>query len=77
MPRVAIEGTLKQIKQYLSEHGYDVVDLERNKKSVDVVIISGQDKDIAGMQDITTDAPVINARGRTPEEVYEELSERF
>jgi len=40
------------------------------------VIISGQDKDVAGMQDITTDALVINARGRTPEEVYEELSER-
>ncbi len=77
MPRVAIEESLQQIKEYLNSQGYDVVDLKQNVKPVDAVIISGQDKDVLGMQDVSVHAPVINARGLTPKEVYEELSMRF
>lgn len=78
MPKVAIEDTLHQIRDYLSQNGYHVVDLNPKKiKHVDAVVISGQDKDVLGIQDITTSAPVINAKGLTAEEVYKQLSERI
>lgn len=74
LPRVAIEQSLRQIKDYLANYGYECVDLTQQAGQVDAVIISGQDKDMLGMQDITTTAPVINAQGLTPEEVYDALS---
>jgi len=77
MPRVAVEDSLQQVRDFLINKGYDVVDLGHEVKKVDAVVISGQDKDMMGMHDITTTAPVINAQGLTAQEVYQELSNRF
>jgi len=74
MRRVAIEQTLGSVKEYLQNNGFDVVDLNQHLTEVDAIVISGQDKDVLGMQDITTTAPVINAKGLTPEEVHQQLT---
>jgi len=74
MRRVAIEQTLGSVKEYLQNNGFDVVDLNQHLTQVDAIVISGQDKDVLGMQDITTTAPVINAEGLTPEEVHQQLT---
>jgi len=74
MRRVAIEQTLGSVKEYLQNNGFDVVDLNQHLTEVDAIVISGQDKDVLGMQDITTTAPVINAEGLTPEEVHQQLT---
>lgn len=77
MQRVAIEDSLQQVKDFLKNKGYDIVQLNQESNNADVIIISGQDKDMMGMQDITTQAPVINAEGLTAEEVYKQLSNHF
>ncbi|OEF99610.1 hypothetical protein BHF71_08280 [Vulcanibacillus modesticaldus] len=77
MPRIAIEQNLQPVKDYLSNNGYEVVDLNQSLDQVDAIVVSGQDKDVLGMQDITSEAPVINANGLSPEEVYQKISERF
>ena len=74
MQRVAVEPTLSQVKQYLQAQGLDVTDLNQQATNADVYVISGQDKDVLGMQDTTTKASVINAEGLTAEEVYQALN---
>lgn len=79
LPRIAIEQTLGPIKDYLANNGYEVLDLNQRAGQIDAdaIIISGQDNNVMGMQDITTTVPVINAKGLTPQEVNRELSERI
>lgn len=67
MPRVAMEQSLNYLKNYLISQGVEVTDLNQQTGQVDAVIISGQDKDVMGMEDITSKVPVINARGLTPD----------
>ncbi|MFT9486342.1 YkuS family protein [Tepidibacillus infernus] len=74
MPRVAMEQSLNYLKDYLTSQGVEVTDLNQQTGQVDAVIISGQDKDVMGMEDITSKVPVINARGLTPEEVYQAIN---
>lgn len=77
MPRIAVEDSLQQLKDFLQNKGYDVTDLNQTANQVDAIVISGQDKNVMGMQDVTTKAPVIDASGLTAEEVYQQLSNHF
>lgn len=43
---------------------------------VDAVVLSGADQNIMGMQNIVTKAPVINASGLSPEEIWNEIQRR-
>lgn len=74
MQRIAVEPTLSQVKQYLQAQGLDVSDLNQQATNADVIVISGQDKNVLGMEDATTKASVINAEGLTAEEVYQVLN---
>lgn len=71
MARIGVEETLTQVKEALMEMGHEVVDLrtEEDAKNCDYCIISGQDKDVMGMQDALTDGRVINAQGYSAEEI--------
>jgi len=75
LKRVAVEQSLTPVKEYLSKQGFDVVDLNQQMNQVEAVVISGQDKDVMGMQDMNTKAAVINANGLTPEEVAQFLNQ--
>lgn len=71
---VAIEKTLSNLAEVLETEGYDVVTLDDNNiNSVDAIIVSGADINLLNIQDALTDVPVINATGKTFNEIIREL----
>ena len=71
---IAVENNLATIKDYLLDQGCQVIDVESAKNTrVDAVVISGSSKDLLGMQDVVIDVPVIDARGKTPSEVWHNI----
>ncbi len=75
--RIAVEEGLSSISQYLKQNGYQVIPLQSGEANdADCLIISGGDKNMMGMQDIQTGTPVINAQGRSAEEVFQEVQKR-
>ncbi len=75
--RIAVEEGLSSISQYLKQNGYQVVPLQSDQvNDADCLVISGGDKDMMGMQDIQTSSPVINAQGKSAEEVFQEVQKR-
>jgi hypothetical protein len=78
MARVAVEGSLTQIKQMLRDNGYDVVELGNWQNMVDAIVITGQDVNVLNDQSKTiSGAPVINAAGMTAEEVFHAVHTRL
>lgn len=80
--KIAVSPVLSHIKEHLSEEGFDVITFEnknfaRLPGEVSAVVISGLDKNFLGMEDLQAQIPVINAEGRTPEEISMEIKERF
>lgn len=72
---VAVEDNLASVKDFLSAKGCQIIDVEKARnRQVDAVVISGMDENLLGMEDVTINAPVINAKGRTPEEVWNNIS---
>ncbi|GAA4710034.1 YkuS family protein [Brevibacillus fulvus] len=78
MPRVAIEGSLSQVRKMLRDNGYDVVELGNWQQMVDAVVITGQDQNVLSDQSKTkTGAPVINADGMTAQEIFHAVHTRL
>lgn len=78
MTRVAVEGSLTQIRKMLRDNGYDVVELGNWQNMVDAIVITGQDQNILGDQSKTiSGAPVINASGMTTQEVFHAVNVRL
>lgn len=80
MKKVAVEKSLGNVKSYLSNQGYNVADLESAKSSLqnfDAVVVSGQNSNLLGMQNTSTKASVVNASGMSPEDVYNQLTNRL
>ena len=74
MKTIAVEDTLGNVKDYLEKSGYKVVKFT-GQEDADAYVISGMDDDIMGMQDVMTEVPVIDADGKTPEEIVSSLRE--
>jgi hypothetical protein len=78
MARVAVERSLTQIRKMLRDNGYDVVDLGNWQNMVDAIVITGQDVNVLNDQSKTiSGAPVINAAGMTPQEVFHAVHTRL
>lgn len=82
--RVAISESLTPVKKMLHQAGYEVINLENEAiysetdiSEYDAVVVSGIDENLAGMHDILCRAVVINAVGKKPEEIVEELRSRL
>ncbi|HHT70705.1 MAG: YkuS family protein [bacterium] len=75
--RIAVEEGLSNIKEHLSRHGYQVVGFDDGLHDAEAVVISGGDRDFLGFTEPHTGAPVISARGRSPQEVLEDLRRRL
>lgn len=76
MKRVAVEKSLRNVKNYLKEQGYDVENLENNRdkiNSFDAIVVTGQNSNFLGMHDTSTNGTVVYAKGLTPEDVHKEL----
>jgi len=71
---IAVEKILTNLAEVLEVEGYDVVFLdESTMNSVDAIIVGGADINLLNMQDVATDVPVINAAGKTFNEIIKEL----
>lgn len=71
---IAVESTLSNICTALETEGYEVVTLEVEEvDDVDAIVVSGLDSNFLNMQETVTEVPVINAAGKTTQEVLEEL----
>lgn len=79
--RIAIEPALSNIKDYLTDEGYDVQSMSINGRTLsdlsgfDAVVVSGVNTNLFGMSDTDTKAVVINADGLTPPEVADRLDD--
>ncbi|MGQ9824274.1 MAG: YkuS family protein [Desulfotomaculales bacterium] len=72
MKRVAVEDSLTGVRTLLERNGYEVVSLAGGKRA-DAVVVTGLDNNVMNMQDMAIGVPVIDASGKTPEEILESL----
>ncbi|RKQ37338.1 YkuS family protein [Oceanobacillus halophilus] len=79
MARIGVEGTLTDVKAALMEMGHEVVDLrsESDATGCDCCIISGQDKDVMGMADVSTEGSVINAHGLAAQDIVQMVNQKM
>ncbi|QGT99381.1 hypothetical protein SYNTR_0788 [Candidatus Syntrophocurvum alkaliphilum] len=72
---VAVEGNLSHVKDYLNTNGYQVIPVEDAfEKQILAVVISGADENLMGMQELAVKVPVINALGKTPEQILTDIT---
>ncbi|MCM1992023.1 YkuS family protein [Oceanirhabdus seepicola] len=80
MKKVAVQKGLGPIKNHLENEGFKVKEFDNRKKSAknyldkfDAVVITGESKDVMGIEDTLTNASIINADGMSAEDVKNEL----
>lgn len=71
---VVVDDSLSPIVDTLKRNGYLIVG--SRTQDVDAVIINGLDDNFMGREDIKKDVPVINAKGKTAEQILKELKQR-
>lgn len=69
MKKVAIAEGLGDLGDYFQQRGYTVVPPEEADDSV-ALVVSGATHDFTGVQKRALKASVINAEGRTPEDIF-------
>ncbi|MGM9931563.1 YkuS family protein [Pradoshia sp.] len=79
MAKIGVEESLSDVQQALREKGYEVVQLnhEYGAANCDCCVITGMDKNVMGMQDVTIEGPVINADGLTADQVCSEVESKL
>lgn len=81
MKNIAIQRDLTPIKNYLCDNGYNVQEFDGNAenatkiKDIDAIVITGLDNNVMGIHDTSTKVPIINADGKTPEDIRKTLDE--
>lgn len=81
--RIAIERDLSAIGDHLAENGLqvervDMTDMTPDRlQTYDAVVISGQTTNFMGMEDMKAPVPVIEARGKTADEITAIVKERL
>lgn len=77
--KIAVEGSLTNVRDYLQNKGYQVTSLNNtgNLDSFDAIVVTGQDSNTLGIQNTQTKTPVITARGQSAEQVYDEIRRRL
>ena len=75
---VAVEDSLRPIKDRLRAGGYDVLSMAGGVPGrVRAIVVNGLDDNLLGRQDVVARVPVINAAGRTPDDVVDEVGRRI
>lgn len=74
---IALEEGIQNLKPWLEEEGYQVVDLDSTTKTSDAYIISGMDENLTGDMTRLGEGFLINARGRQPQEILYDLKKHF
>lgn len=79
MPKVGVEQSLTAVQQELQAKGFEVVQLkqESDASNCDCCVITGQDENVMGIQNVATEGSVINAHGLSAEEVCQQVEKRM
>lgn len=79
MARVAVEESLTNVSEALKAKGYEVVKLknEEDAKGCDCCVITGQDANVMGIQNLVSEGAVIDASGMSADEICKEVEERI
>jgi len=79
MPKIGVEESLTAVQSELRERGYDVVKLrnENDAKGCDCCVVTGQDNNMMGIQNAVTKGSVIDASGKSAEQVCREVENRL
>ncbi|RKO65525.1 YkuS family protein [Desulfofundulus salinus] len=72
--KIAVEENLTGLRELLREQGYTVVN-PGNSENVLAIVVTGLDNNTMNMQDITTKVPVIDAAGKTPDQILSRIKE--
>lgn len=72
---VALDDSLSPIKRALEKEGYKVTRMGDVK--ADAIIVSGIDDTFMGAEDVAQNIPVINAQGKTADQVLDELRRKL
>lgn len=77
MARIGVESTLTDVEEALVAQGHEVVHMENGEDAAgcDCCVVSGQQENVMGMADTTTDASIISAQGLTADEVCQRVDE--
>jgi len=70
--KVAIAEGMDDLHDYFSRRGFTVVGPEQANQSV-ALVVSGSTDNFMGMHDRSVDVPVINAEGKTPDEILQQV----
>ncbi|MCF8566414.1 YkuS family protein [Alicyclobacillus tolerans] len=76
MRTVAVEQGLSPVSDYLRQQGVQVVEMQNAASQVNnaaVMVITGGDKNLMGMEDVQQQVPVVSAEGLSPEQVYQRV----
>ncbi len=80
MKKIAIEKPLSNVKRYLESRDCSVEVLDSSNKEsrkaldqFDAIVVTGSDSNFMGMEDVMTSTRVINANGKTEDEIYNEV----
>ncbi len=73
---IAVDDKLQNVRQALQDQGYQVADLAQGMQSAAAIVVSGMDDNLMGQQDIKAKIPVIDATGRTADEVIQEVAQK-
>lgn len=78
---IALEEGLRRLQQPLKEAGFSTVEMDKEGKmgwqQADLVIVSGLNDNLMGIQNIETQVPVIRAAGLTAGEIINLARERL
>ncbi|MBS4030418.1 MAG: YkuS family protein [Clostridiales bacterium] len=74
--KIAVEDGLAPVKEFLRNKGYQVVGMQSGQQ-VDGAVVSGMDNNMMDIQNVVIDAPVVNARGKTPQDILQELESKW
>lgn len=73
--KIAVEEGMDDVKQVLQDQGYQVVPPQ--EQDAEVYVLSGLDENTMGMMEISSNAPVVDARGLTANEVLKEVKNKI
>lgn len=80
---IAVEHNLTPVAEYLSKKGCKVESIDfsnmygKNIEQYDALVVTGMNKDFLGVQDTVAKVPVIDARGLSAEQVYDQILDRI
>ncbi|WP_257349039.1 YkuS family protein [Pseudalkalibacillus decolorationis] len=79
MPRIGVEQSLTAVQEALQSKGYDVKQLrqEQDANECDCCVITGQDENMMGIQNVVSQGSVINAHGLSSDEVCQKIDQKF